>query len=419
MKILRWSVLCALSANLIFAQGQTGGGTTGGTGGGAGAGSTGGSTGGTTATPGRTSPGVPNTNAPTTRQPSFDQLENRPIFLSGKVQMENGTPPPESVTIERVCPGRSSPVPEAYTDTKGHFQFQVGQRMGMLPDASVGNNDSVFGSPGGTSNTPGFGNGRNTVSERDLMGCELRATLPGYRSTIVSLAGRRSLDNPNVGTIILRRLGDVSGFTTSATSLMAPKEAKKSLEKGLNAVKKNKLADAQKEFEAAVGAHPKYAEAWFELGRIQSLQNNQEAARASYQKAIEADEKYINPYLGLASMEMGKQNWPVVKELSEKIIKMNRYDFPTAFLFGVVANYNLQDAEEAEKLCRAGIEIDGAHRLPKMSHLLGILLAGKQDFKGASEHLNTYLKFAPKANDIEFVKKQLAEIDGKIAQANK
>ena len=51
-----------------------------------------------------------------------------------------------------------------------------------------------------------------------------------------------------------------------------------------------------------------------------------------------------------------------------------------------------------------------------MSHLLGMILVDKQDFKGASEQLGAYLKFAPKAGDIDQVKKQLADIDGKVAK---
>lgn len=354
---------------------------------------------------------------PQERQQNIDQMQNRPIFISGKVRMDDGSAPPETVTIERVCASRGTPVPEAYTDSKGGFSFQVGQRMGMMPDASIGNTNE--GGPGG-----GFGSGfpnqggRNSggVSERDLMSCELRASLPGYRSTIVSLVGRRSLDNPDVGTIILRRLGDVTGFTTSATSLMAPKDAKKSLEKARNALKKNKLPEAQKELETAVSLHPKYAEAWYELGRVQVIQTNADAARNSYGKALEADDKYVRPYLGLAVLEAQQQKWESVKQLSEKVIKLNRHDFPAAFFYGAVANYNLRDSEAAEKLCRSGIEIDQYHSLPKMSHLLGMILVDKQDFKGASEQLGAYLKFAPKAGDIDQVKKQLADIDGKVAK---
>jgi len=416
------SLPCLISIAAVMAFGQetttpptTGGATAGGAPGGAPGGTTGGTPGGT---PGGTI-GLPGNNRntspfPQQQQPNMDQMQNRPIFLSGKVRMEDGSAPPETVTIERMCMGRGTPIPEGYTDSKGGFGFQVGQRAGMLPDASISTGDDGFGSrPGGM-----FGNtsGRSGISERDLMSCELRASLPGYRSTIVNLSGRRTLDNPDVGTIILRRLGDVSGFTTSATSLMAPKEAKKSLEKARNSLKKNKLPDAQKELELAVAAHPKYAEAWYELGRVQAMQNNLDAAKSSYQKSLEADDKFVRPYLGLAAMEAQQQRWVEVKQLTEKVIKLNRYDFPAAFFYGAVANYNLRDSEAAEKLCRSGIEADQYHQMPKMSHLLGMILTDKQDFKGASEHLSAYVKFAPKANDIEQVKKQLAEINGKVAQ---
>ena len=408
-----------LASTIVFGQETpppaTGGGpTTGGnippsTGGGAG-GNAGGNTG-----PG----GLPGNNPrnpspfPQERQPTFDQTQNRPIFLSGKVRMDDGSAPPETVTIERICASRGTPIPEAYTDSKGGFSFQVGQRMGMMPDASI-SNTSESGSGSGFPNQGGRNSGG--VSERDLMSCELRASLPGYRSTIVSLVGRRSLDNPDVGTIILRRLGDVTGFTTSATSLMAPKDAKKSLQKARNALKKNKLPEAQKELEMAVNLHPKYAEAWYELGRVQVIQSSPDAARNSYAKALEADDKYVRPYLGLAVLEAQQQKWEAVKQLSEKVIKLNRYDFPAAFFYGAVANFNMRDSETAEKLCRLGIEIDQYHSLPKMSHLLGMILADKQDFKGASEQFSSYLKFAPKAGDIEVVKKQLADIDGKVAK---
>jgi len=417
---------CSLLATAIgFAQESTPPATGGGPGAGTGGataptpgGNTGPLPGGTVGLPGN-NPRNTNSPFPNERQtPDFNQMQNRPIYLSGKVRMEDGSVPPESVTIERVCMGRGNPVPEAYTDSRGGFGFQVGQRAGMMPDASISESDGSFGTRGIGGVNSGSGRNSSGVTERDLMSCELRASLPGYRSTIVSLVGRRTLDNPDVGTIILRRLGDVSGFTTSATSLMAPKDARKALEKARNSLKKNKIPDAQKDLEVAVNLHPKYAEAWYELGRVQAMQNNFDAAKASYTKALESDDKYVRPYLGLAVMEAGQKRWDEVKLLSEKVIKLNRYDFPAAFFYGAVANFNLRDNETAEKLCRSGIEIDQYHQLPKMSHLLGMILADKQDFKGASEHFNTYLKFAPTANDIEMVKQQLAEIAGRLTQTN-
>src|ERR1022692_4843252 len=69
--------------------------------------------------PNNTNPNYPNnTNTPTNRFPD----QTRPIFLSGKVMLEDGTPPPESVTIEKVCNG--NPRAQGYTDSKGRFSFQ-------------------------------------------------------------------------------------------------------------------------------------------------------------------------------------------------------------------------------------------------------------------------------------------------------
>lgn len=218
-----------------------------------------------------TRPGFPGTQPAQPGQPQdrlgFPEMQ-RPIYISGKVMLDDGTPPPDPVMIERVCNG--TPRPEAYTDFKGHFSFQLGQNMNVMPDASFGSGmDSGPGNSGSFSSVPGMG-GRPSggVTERDLMNCELRVNLPGFRSEAVSLAGRRFMDNPDVGTIILHRLGNVEGLTISATSLMAPKDAKKAYEKGLEALKKKKSDDAQKSFQKAVEVYPKYASAWFQLGLV-------------------------------------------------------------------------------------------------------------------------------------------------------
>src|SRR5262249_19613677 len=56
----------------------------------------------------------PDPNNPNNNTNRFPEMQQRPIFLSGKVMLDDGTPPPEPVTIERVCNG--NPRAEAYTD---------------------------------------------------------------------------------------------------------------------------------------------------------------------------------------------------------------------------------------------------------------------------------------------------------------
>src|SRR5712691_931793 len=83
------------------------------------------------------------------RSPSLEM--QRPIFLSGKVVLQDGTAPQEPVVIERVCNG--VPRQEGYTDSKGRFSFQLGQNMGMMQDASISSaSEPSFGGAG----TPGM-----------------------------------------------------------------------------------------------------------------------------------------------------------------------------------------------------------------------------------------------------------------------
>ncbi len=366
--------------------------------------------------PGRDRPGQPQIGDP--QRSPFPEM-TRPIFLSGKVIMEDGSPPPEPVTIERVCNGIARP--EQYTDSRGRFSFQLGQNSAMLPDASVSSQADDFGSPDfsnrSRSNVPG-GIGGRQISERDLMGCELRASLPGYRSEVVQLSGRRVMDNPDVGTIILRRLGNVEGLTISATSLNAPKDARKALDKSKDLLKKKKFDEAQKELEKAVGLYPRYALAWHHLGLVHEQKNLVEEARKAYAKALEADDKYVNPYIQLAQMSFKEQKWQDVSDTTDRILKLNPVDFPNAFFMNSIANLYLQKLDAAERSAREAIKIDTQHRIPKAEHLLGVILAQKHDYTGAAQHMRNYLNLTPLAADADMVKKQLVEIDRVLGKTN-
>ena len=376
---------------------------------------------GTTPTPGR--PGTPTPHPNTFPNPN-DQTNRfpeqaRPIFLTGRVMLDDGTPPQEPVTIERICNGNARA--EAYTNSKGHFSFQLGQNQGMMQDASMSSSgNSGFGGfgnqgPGMGANIPGggFGGARGGgPTERDLMGCEIRASLPGFRSDVVNLAGRRAFDNPDLGTIILHRLANVEGSTISAVSMQAPKDAKKAFEKGRDLLKKKKDQEAEKEFEKAVQIYPKYSTAWFELGRVKELRNDTEGARTAYAEALAADSKYINPYRQLALISFKEQKWQDVADTTGRLIKLDPVDFPDAYFYNSVANYYLKNYDAAEKSAREAQKLDTRNRIPKSNQLLGIILAEKQDFAGAAEQIKKYLTFLPAdGKEADNAKKQLIELE--------
>jgi len=378
-----------------------------------------------TTTPGR--PTVPGTNPNTTNPNDPNNPNNqinrfpdqqRPIFISGKVMLDDGTPPGDSVVIERVCNG--NPRAEGYTDSKGRFSFQLGQNQGVMQDASMGSSGrGGFGGYGNQDNGPlgssqsrgGFGGAGSGISERDLMGCEIRAALPGFRSESVSLSGRRAFDNPDVGTIILHRLANVEGVTISAVSLQAPKDAKKAFDKGRDFLKKKKPAEAEKELEKAVQIYPKYSTAWYELGRIKESQNDVEGARKAYGQALAADPKYINPYHQLAGISVKEQKWQDVADTTQRLISLDPVDFPDAYFYNSAANYYLKNYDAAEKSAREAQKLDTRNRMPKTNQLLGVILAEKQDYAGAAEQIKKYLTLVPEGQDADTAKKQLIELE--------
>jgi len=366
-------------------------------------------------TPTAPSRGNSTTTIPMGPSSGTDSIIQRPLLITGKVQMDDGSPLPDAVLIQLVC--RASPRNIGYTDRKGSFGIDLNDRAtnSMYLDASQASQPGIGATNGQTSalnnSSLSTASSSGIFGTRDYLGCDVRASMPGFRSDDIHLDARRSMDNPEIGTIFLHRLGNVEGLTISATSTMAPKDAKKSFDKGRADMQKGKSDDAQKEFEKAVGMYPKFAEAWYYLGLTQEDKKNVEEARKSFAQALDADAKYVNPYLELASIDMREQKWQDAADISDRVMHLNPVDFPQAYYFNAFANFNLQKFDLAEKSAKDGLSRDTAHKYPRMSRILAVIMAQRQDYTGAAEQLRAYLQFAPTASDVDIVKKQLAEID--------
>jgi tetratricopeptide (TPR) repeat protein len=333
----------------------------------------------------------------------------RPIFLSGKVMLDSGAPPADSVVIERVCNGNVRA--EGYTDSKGRFSFQLGGNNGMLQDASMASAEDGFGMGRDTMGRRNPTGSNGGISERDLLSCDVRASLVGYRSDVINLHGRRSMDNPDLGTIVLHRMGNVEGTTVSAASLNAPKDAKKSFDKAGDLLKKKKIPEAQKELEKAVELYPQYSAAWFKLGLTREATNDVEGARKAYSQALDSDPKYLFPYRQLMNLAVKEQKWQDVADLSGKLVKLDPVDFPDGHYYNSVANYYLKNYDVAEKSIREAQKLDTQNKMPKANQLLGAILVEKQDFAGAAEQIRKYLTLVPNAPDAENARKQLTELE--------
>jgi len=343
----------------------------------------------------------PGTNLPN-RLPNPD-MGSRPMFLSGKVVVDDGTPLTDAAMIQTICRGNIRD--EGYTDSKGTFSVQLG---GMAVRPITGTADDTGGRTSGET-VPAGG---TTGSARDMRDCDLQAVLPGFTSQQIELASKMTdFGNADVGTVILHRIGHVEGFTISATSMMAPGKAKKLYDQGREEEKKNKWDAAQEKFSKAVQIYPQYAVAWYELGRVQIQQKDVAGAKNSFHQSIAADRAYISPYEQLAQIAMQAKQWKDLSDDTDEMLRLNSVSFPQYWLYNAIASYFLQNYDKAQKSAQAGLNIDPKHRVPKLEYILGMALAEKHDYPNALLHVRNYIQLAPHAPDVELAQKQVAELE--------
>src|SRR5277367_2115213 len=197
-------------------------------------------------------------------------------YLLGSVTVSGSALPWDAIPITVTCDGRTRYTTD--TDPKGHFVI-----------ASIHSAGYTLGAPD-----------PNAKLVTQFVGCDVQAVLAGFDSTVLRILNRNLLEDPDIGTINLNREEGSGSAAVSNTSLAAPKDSTKAFEKARIEWMDQKPDWAQHDLEKAVKDDPQFAEAWYQLGKIQEKTNPQEATR-SFSKAVAADQKFILPYQHLAS----------------------------------------------------------------------------------------------------------------------
>jgi tetratricopeptide (TPR) repeat protein len=372
--------------------------------------------GGGTGTGGNTSPAIiprpPTIMPPAENRMPEVQAAPQSIYIAGSVIQEDGTPPPMGTEIELDCGYWVTR--EATADSNGHFGFLVGSnnRIGrVMPDASDSISQDTYDITANSRSLIADSSSSLRVRQLStiLIGCELRAQKPGYRSTSVRLGSGSVLGYNEVNPILIYRISRVQGTSVSYASLLAPKEVKKLIERAIKAVQKKRYDEAEALTKSAIEIYPKSAEAWYVLGQAYHIQQNYGMARESYVKAISADPLFVRPYIILARMECEKQNWQAAADLTSKALDLDPIAFPEAYYLNALAFYNLNNFTLAEKSARNGERLDLDRQFPRMHLIMANILAMRQDQPGSDEELRKYLKAAPKAPDASAVRSRLQE----------
>jgi len=344
-------------------------------------------------------------------------MDDLVTFLRGRVATHDGAPVPHDVLVERVCNNRVRQ--QVYASPQGDFSMQLGSRADSFLDAS--------GDPASQSGAARK-NSDMGISRRELANCELRVSASGFHSSVINLMDLTStLDrNIDVGAIVVQRAGNIEGMTLDATPYKAPRDASRAYEKGLEAERNGKLANARKYFEQAVKIYPPYAIAWFRLGTVLQKEEQNDAARTAYVQATTIDTKFLPPYLSLALMAYAAENWTAVLELTGHILDLNPLNqtaatgyildldpvnYTMAYFYNAVANYKLNKVEDAEKSALKAEHLDLRNRFPQLHLLLAEIFARKNNYAMAILETKTYLDLAPQAKDADHVREQLAKLE--------
>jgi len=295
-----------------------------------------------------------------------------PIILKGKVTMEDGSPPPFTVGIERICSDEAGSAPGPITNKKGEYQW----RMEIDP-----------------------------LATRD---CYIRATHTGYTSTTIEVQGLDTTKTlAEMPPMVMSSLVS-DPYTIHASESNLPGRAKSAFDAAMKALDAGNFAEAARQIDAAVTAYPKFAQGWHALGVVDERLDKSSEARDAYQHAIQADPKLLQPYVTLTRLAIKTKDWETASKTADALIKADpKRLFPEIYLHRAVARYELKDFDGAVGAAQEAIRLDPNHKRPRAEYVLGRSLEAKGDAAGAREHIAKYVELDPMAADIELVKGHL------------
>ena len=111
-----------------------------------------GATGNANSGPGTTAVSIRNLPSQGSTPPPTLNGDSRPLYISGRVTMDDGSPLPQTVAIQRNCYGNPRVV--AYTNAAGTFSFRWSNPEGVVLDASDAGDQSRVTLSGASAGAP-------------------------------------------------------------------------------------------------------------------------------------------------------------------------------------------------------------------------------------------------------------------------
>jgi tetratricopeptide (TPR) repeat protein len=167
------------------------------------------------------------------------------------------------------------------------------------------------------------------------------------------------------------------------------------------------LARAEQAFRQALELQPKMRGCHFYLGNIARAKGGDaDGALAAFQKAVQVNPEKSEAYLQMAGIYEQRGEKDRAEEMYQQVISLDPKNAALSFYNLGVHAWNENRGNEATQAFRKALELDPTYAASHRE--LARALMGLQDFPGALQHFEEYLKLNPMAPDASEIKDSIA-----------
>ncbi len=183
------------------------------------------------------------------------------------------------------------------------------------------------------------------------------------------------------------------GAMTSASELKIPSGARKSFEKGLEALQQKDYKKAVDLFQKAAIAYPEYDAAYDNLGVALMNLGQPDKARAAFEQAVRLNDKNADADRNYSRLLINDKEYVAAKELLQKALMVEPQDPSSLTLLAIAqlqtGDYDgaLQSALKVHKLSHEGYAV--AH------YIAGSVFERKHELANATTEYQMYLRESP------------------------
>ncbi len=175
-------------------------------------------------------------------------------------------------------------------------------------------------------------------------------------------------------------------------------------------LREERYKEAAEEFEKETNLQPDIDKVWFQLGKAYALGGDDEKAITAFDKASTIDPTKSDSYMELAAIYEKRKDKAKAEEMYQKVIVVDPGNAASVFYNLGVHAWNENKDREAAQAFKKAIEIDPKYA-PAHKELARVLTR-LQDFQGAVQHYQEYLKLNPQASDAKEIRDTIALLKG-------